>query len=548
MYAEAVAGYARGFTRGATARDAWDDSWYEGSLSDIVSSSAGGYGVAVTADTVINCGVVFGAINYRANIFSQCQPSVIQKLANGRKDLPDSPVWALLRDPEPETNLTGVAWRHLMMFWVQLYGNAYAQIIGGPSYFAERLMPMEPWNVSVVGNRPNGANVYEYADPMKNGAKVTLNQEKVLHFRGPSTDGHQGLAMWRLIRNAVAIAQLAEAHTSASLRKGNRLAGFLVPKGDAGGDDQRKALAASVNEAFAGPSNTGQLGVLPYEVEFQPAATNNREAQLLELRDWQVGDILRFLGIPGVVVGYGDKTATYASAEAFFEDAKRCVLPWVVNFEAQEEKQLLLRGSGQQVKHNLDAVLRADTSARYEALSKATGGRGWVTPNEAREMEDMSRIETDPTMDQVAPAANASPNDPERQGAPPAGRKLPAPPPPADDAANEARDWHRRQMAVTLAAREVRKEIKAISGSGANGGQGAALRFAKDPAGWRAWATDYYAKHAPHVAALPGMNEGKAREYCDGQLAALLGGGVAATEAWETEATARLAWMILGEE
>ena len=73
------------------------------------------------------------------------------------------------------------------------------------------------------------------------------------------------------------------------------------------------------------------------------------------------------------------------------------------------------------------------------------------------------------------------------------------------------------------------------------------MRFAKDSAGWKAWAAGFYLKHQEQVAAIPGLNEGKAREYCDAQLEALMAGGVAVVETWETEVPPRLAAMILGE-
>jgi HK97 family phage portal protein len=547
IFADAVSGWTGAKAHAGGGWDAWDDRWYTG---DLTTMGAYPGGTAVSAETMLNCGVVLAAVRFRANIFSQAQPSVFRQLKVGREDVPDSPVRAVLRDPC--TWLTGVRWRHLQMMWGQTWGNAYSEIIFGRGATAEELRPINPGLVSVAEQRNDGSLVYQIQPGKIGDTPRRLGQENLLHFRGPSMNGVTGLPMYSIIRNAIGIAMLAEKHTSMSLKKGSRLAGLLIPKGDIGSDDPekgRKLLADSVNKAFGGVENTGTMGVLPYEVDFKPMAQTNVEAQLIELRDWQVGDLLRFLDVPGVVVGYGEKTATFASADAFFEEARRCVLPWVVNFEAEEEKALLTRGGGLQIKHNLDAVLRADTATRYEALFKAAG-RAWLTGNEVREIEDYNPITDDDSMDTVAPPPNTNGSTPSGDPGSEAPPKQLGPPPTRPKptatmsdplATPEALNW---QFAYADAERTVRREVLSIKGS--KGAPGAAQRFASKPDAWKAWAASYYEKHAVFVASLGRMTEATAREYCQGQRDALLAGGVGVVETWEETAVPRLASLILG--
>jgi HK97 family phage portal protein len=538
IFSGAVSGF-----RGIRAEtDAWspmDDRWYTNDLGTMV-----GGGVGVSAETMLNCGVVLAAVRFRANIFSQSQPEVISKVNGVRVELPDHPVRAVLRDPNAWQ--TGVRWRHLMMMWAQTWGDGYSEIIGTTQSFADELRPLNPGLTRVLDQRSDGSLRYEIRDTVGGQPRI-LGQESVLHFRGPSMDGFSGLKMYRLIRNCVGIALLAEKHTSTFLSKGARIGGFLVPKGDIGDDGKRKELADSVNAAVGGPNQTGTLAVLPYEVDFKPGMQDNQKAQLLELRDFQVGDCLRFLDVPGVLVNWGEKTAGYASTQAYFEEGKRCVLPWVVNFEAEEDKALLPRGTPLQIKHNLDAILRADATTRFEAMSKATGGRGWITVNEARTIEDMNRIEDDESCDEIPPAPNQNGTEsagsapPKPAPAPPGPRPAPKPAPAEDDGA-DALLW---QFASADASRAVRREVLSIRGS--KGVPGAAVRLAGKPDKWKAWAIEFYDKHAAFVSTLGRMTETTARDYCDGQREALLVGGVAVVETWETEAVPRLAALILGE-
>jgi HK97 family phage portal protein len=531
---------ALGGFRATSAWDVTDPRWYQEELGGVSSSAVG-----VSPETLFNCGVVLAAVRFRADLWSQSQPSVVRRVGQGRREYVDNHyAQTVLRDPC--VWMTGVRWRHLMMIRAQL-GNAYALIEGGPTSFVDELRPTT--RIKIKDQNADGRLVYEYRP--QNGPVENLGQERVLHFRGFSTDGVQGLAMHVLLRNAVGIALLAERHTATFLRKGSRIAGLLIPTGDIGGKEKRKELADSVNEAFGGPENTGTMGVLPWQVDFKPISMDNQKAQLLELRDFQVGDILRFLGVPGVVVNWGEKTATFASAEQFFEEARRCVLPWVVNFEAEEEKALLPRGSNLSIKHNLDAVLRADTEKRYRANFQAAGGP-WMTGNEIRAIEDQNPITDDPRMDKVGGTANtnvAAPeatNDaPEDSPKPPPQfpPKKPMPEPPPDDGEADAVARLRFSAAVAwtdIAARVVRREVSGLRVSAAH--------FARDPAGWRKWLAGYYDKHAAHMAEALHVSEAQAQAYTDEHREALISSGLSVVETWEAECIPRLASLALGED
>lgn len=507
-----------------------DDRWYQPNLGGLSPA-----GVMVSEYTIFLCGVVLAAVRWRADIFSQAQPSVIRRRGKTREEVPDHYAQRVLR--KPCLWQTGVRWRHLQMVRMQL-GNSYCRIVGSSRAVVEELRPVETDRMHVKSQRPDGSLVYEYTPPAAVGPPETLGQEQVLHLRGFSLDGREGVAMYDLIRNAVGIALQAERHTSTTLRKGARIAGLLIPEGDVGGDEKRKELADSVNAVFSAHENTGAMGVLPWGVKFQALSMDHQKAQLLELRDFQVGDILRFLGVPGVVVGWGEKTATYASASEFFEEAKRCVLPWVVSVEAEEQDALLPPDTDLSIKHNLDAVLRADTTKRYEALQKATG-RPWMTGNEARAIEDMDDIADDPTMDKVAPPPNMTadsggePVDEEApSSAPPAGpRRVTEDEEEAAALAAAAERFRRSafQAWTDIGGRVVRRELSEVS---------AALgrpRY-RDREAWGAWVARFYDQHEEHVAEALHLAPYQAREFAERRRAELLAGDAAAVlAAWTAE-------------
>lgn len=516
-----------------------DERWYTRDLSGYVIET-GGSGVPVSADSIMRCGTVLAAVRFRGDSWAMCPPSTFRKTARGREEEPTHYSQLVLRNPNKRQ--TGNRWRHLNGVWLATWGNAYNEIVSLGKSFADELRPLHPSMVEIPRDQPrtDGSLVYVYRVPGKEPRRI--GQENMLHFRDVSTDGISGLEMYRLIRNLVGIALLAEQHASTFLRKGTRISGLLVPSGPLG-PDQRAELVRSANSDLGGTGATGALGVLPYGVDLKPLSLSNRDNQFGELSDQVVGMILRALGVPGVVVGWmGDKTATYASADAFFEKGgiKHCVLPILANVEAEEEKALLLPESGLQIKHNLDSLQRANWKDRIAGLVQATGGP-ILSVNEAREIEDYNQVD-DPRFDKPHIPSNMvggaeEPGEPADESMPPA--QMPKPPMPDDDpdasAVGPSLVEERLSRYETSAAqRVVRREMVALA---------KAPKFARDKDGWRAYVLEFYGKHAAHVAEIMMLAEDKARDYCDRQASTLLAEGAGAAEHWERDIPPRLVAM-----
>ncbi len=513
-----------------------DDRWYTSGLG--LQTDAG---ITLSAESILRCGTVLAAVRFLADAWAMCPANVLRKTARGTEE--DSTHYAQLVLRDPNAWETDYRWQHLNMTWAATWGNAYNEIVGDNGAFVAELRPRHPSFIHVKDQRADGSLVYEYAPPEGGGPRL-IGQERILHFRGLSTDGMTGVPIYQLIRNTVGIALAAERHTATFLRKGSRIAGLVTaPQG--AGDDKQKELAANLTASLGGPNAAGTFGVVPFGIEVKPIAFNNRDSQLLELTDQTVGSILRFLGVPGVVAGYADKTATYASAKEFFESGgiKHCVLPWVKNFEAEVSKALLVRGDGREIKYNLSVLLRASTKDTYEALLKAIG-RPFMTGNEGRRIIDMNPIEKadDPTMDQcVLPKNTGTGDQAENQDvAPPLpprrGSVRPAPMDEQDEQAR-SRGW---QFALDAAARVVRRELAAL--------RDRAPLAARDREAWASWVGSYYARHGAHVTEMLHVPEAAATRYCENQRDTVLAQGLAACEAWEETVPYRLAAMAYGEE
>jgi HK97 family phage portal protein len=512
-------------------------------------------GIWVSQDTMLRCGAVLGALRFMGDAIAMCEPHVFEFNGLERKVDDSHYLNPVLEQPNAYQN--GYRWRHLMMVWLGMWGNAYNRIVGSPTSVVRELRPLHPSRVMILDQMSDGSLLYQYS-PIR-GPAERIQQQEMLHFRGISSDGQSGLKIFNLIRNAVGIALSAERHISTFLKKGTRVSGVLSPTGNIG-KEERTALAESWNEAFGGAEHTGTVAVLPSGVDFKAMAMDNAKAQLVEIMDWEVGDMLRFLGVPGVVVNYADKTSTYASAEAFYEKGgiKHCVIPWIKNFEEEFEFSLLRSGSNREIRFSLEVLLRSNTPDRFGANVKACGGP-WETRNEIRTREGLNRLD-DPEMDKVLPPPGVTPlgdaGAVDAAGAPvttpaPAGPGSPPPENPIEDQEDDAAaqlqrmEATARRLAEQAASRAIRREIAAIQGG--NGRVGAAVKLARDPEKWNEFLTTFYAEHAVFLSESLGISHWNASAYCFSQLSRLKDKGVLGLEKVEETSTPQLVAWVMGE-
>lgn len=545
----------------AAGPSATDDFWYRDVSGYVVES---GVGMGLSADTIFRAGVVLAAVNWKANVAAVCPPQVMLRTATGRRAAPDHPAQRVLRNPN--AGMTGYEWAHLNVVWRSTWGNSYNRIVAGRDYFAEQLIPMHPSRVRIVDQKADGSRVYEYRGPR--GQTETLGQDQVHHYFGISLDGQGGAPIYQLIRNCVGIALLAQRHVGTQLRKGTRLAGILSPTGPTT-DQQQNDLVTSWNATFGGGDASGTVGLLPHGVEFKPISMDNQKSMLVDLMNHHIEEALRFLEVPGVAIGYqGDKTATHAAAETFFQDGaiRSCILPLITSMELRESKALLPDGDQHYVKRNLDVLDRANTTKRIAALVASCGGP-FLSVNEVREVEDWDP-DPDDDANKIRQPLNSPPGgaDPEQpKTTTPKAPAKPKPQPQDDeeqaraaadvarleeaerDAETAALRARARELALALAGRVISKEVRAIRGAlvRTTRGKVESTMLAAGGEPWAKWVAEFYEDHAGYVAEVLRIAPEPARQYATEQAASLLASGVGAVETWEETVTPRLAALAL---
>lgn len=531
----------------------YDSRFFESLGTPWAQSDAG---IGVSPQVALTIGVVYRAVNVLAHAVATVPLVIMRETEDGEKERARAhPQYRLLHD-EANGWTTSFRFRHLCVVRMLLWGNFYAELLPG-YYGPAQMVPLDPNGTRVADQLGDGRLVYVTPGKRPGERERTLMQEEVLHVRGMSLDGKSGIPLTTFARNAMGLALAAEKHGSLFMRRGAQFSGILTTEKPMS-PTERAANEKAWNEARGGIAGSGGVPLLEGGMKFDQTSSTNRDSQWTEARDFQIAELgPRYLGVPGLLCGYPDKTATYASAQEMRQVFVDTGVTPITDSIAAEMTRSVVTGTreGYYASFLLEGLLKGDLKTRYEAHRTAIM-TGWKSRNEVR------RIEGDnpgpPELDEFFEPLNLGktgddgtetpPRSPQRKREPDDSEDADddqdavavAPIAPAVPSAAEAR---LRELGAAEARRLLRREVSAIVGSGAQ--KGAARRYAADPSGWRAWLAEFYGGHAANVSDGLCVPYGVAKAYCDEQQARLME-SVAAVERFEAEALPRLMAMIGG--
>jgi HK97 family phage portal protein len=347
-----------------------------------VSSS----GVRVDWKTSLQASVVLACARVISEGLSQI-PFRLMRTADGRREpATDHPLYDLF---EWQTN----AWQTSTEFVDQvgihlaMTGNAYVWInrVGG------RPVEMFAWPPSAVESTLSGFLI-RYTLTLADGRRVAVPASDIWHLRGPSWEGWVGMDVVNLARESIGLSLAAEKVVSANMANGAKLSGILTTDASLS-KEQRAALRESWQESQAGASNAGKIAVMSNGMRFAAMQSTAVDAQQIENRKFAVEEICRAFRVMPIMVGYSDKTSTYASAEQMFQaHVTHTMGPWYRRIERSAAVRFLSddeRGDGYYFKFFAQGLLRGAVKDRGEFYS-GLYNIGAINPNEIRELEDMN--------------------------------------------------------------------------------------------------------------------------------------------------------------
>jgi len=256
------------------------------------------------------------------------------------------------------------------------------------------LLPFEPQQVTV--KRDGWTLSYEVFTDTK--MKQEIPAANMWHIRGPSWNTWEGLGGVKLAREAIGLAVATQDHGARIFKNGAKIGGLLSSDQMLNKDKAREVREAW-DEVYGGNENTARTAVVWGGLKYEAMQMLNDNAQFNETRKFQVEEVCRAFRVMPIMVGYSDKTATYASAEQMFlAHVVHTMGPWYARIERSANKFLLSKKekeSGHYFKFLTQALMRGASKDRAEYYSKALGSGGapaWMTQDEVRGLEELKRL------------------------------------------------------------------------------------------------------------------------------------------------------------
>lgn len=295
----------------------------------------------------------------------------------------------------------------------------YLAVLKKPNHYQNRIKFIEQWvsskllygNTYVLKERDRSGIVVKMhiLDPqlvmplMADDGSVfySLNQDKLIGLEAPQTlpaseiihDRHiclfhplVGISPIYACGVSATMGNIIQRNSAEFFAGNSKPSGLLIAPGNIS-PEEAKRMQENWNKAR---QSGGGIQVMANGLKYEPMTINAGDSQLIEQLKWTVEDVARAFNVPLFKINAGP-APTYNNIEAlnqaYYSD---CLQTLMETIELCLDEGLELP-EGMSVDFDLSGLLRMDTTARYEAHSKAIGA-GWMSPNEARQAENLPPV------------------------------------------------------------------------------------------------------------------------------------------------------------
>ena len=150
-----------------------------------------------------------------------------------------------------------------------------------------------------------------------------------------------------------------------------------------------KAEKDAVKAQFKASVQAGDVFVTGRDWEYSMLSAKANEAGMIDSLRWGIGDAARFYGVPGDMIDAEVSSGSITYANITQRNLQFLIMNLGPAIARREAALSSLLPNPRFVKLNTGALLRMDLRSRYESHKIATGGRPFLTPDEARGYENL---------------------------------------------------------------------------------------------------------------------------------------------------------------
>lgn len=371
-----------------TDEKAWDSSLWNLRGSQSLS------GENVTEETALTYSAVWNAITLISGTIASLPLHLIQKQNKTKRYATENKLYNVLHT-QYNPYMTAMAGRECLSSHVLTWGNGYAEkVFNGYDEIIE-LWPIPPNRILHMELREDNKIWYE----IKVGNETKwLPRDLILHIPGLGFDGFVGYSPIAIARKSIGLGMAMETFGSNYFGQGTH-PGVIVSHPGKLEPQTHSNMKKSLTETYSGLGQSHRLMLLEDAMKIEKIGFAPEESQFLESRQFQIPEIARWFNLPPHKLKDLTKSSFNNIESEQISFVTDSILPWLIRFEQNFMMQLLPKAQIRRnfyFKHVVEGILRGSSKNRAD-FYKAAIGSGWMTPNDARELEDM-----DPSNDPLA--------------------------------------------------------------------------------------------------------------------------------------------------
>jgi phage portal protein, HK97 family len=356
---------------------------------------------SVSPDLAMKLSAVYACVYVLSSSVAQLPLHVKCKSGDKVETVKDHPAYYLLHD-SPNAWQTSYKLREYAQSSVLLYGNAYIHIVRDKNGEVVSLESLEPWKVQLLKN--GSRYVYAYYGDDKT---MSLSPDDVLHIKSLGPSIKTGKSVIQTHAETIGLGLDARKFASGFFGGNARPAGILSVKTPLNSNawENFKKMWQTAQEKLRSEENKTIL--LPAELDYKALTVSPVDTELLSMMKLNRSEIAGIFNVPAHMINDLEKATFSNISEQTIQFIRFSVMPWVVNWEQELNRKIFTeaeRKAGYFVKFNLAGIMRG-TAGERATFYHAAITDGWMSRNEARQLEDMNPVDG---LDEMLVSVNAA--------------------------------------------------------------------------------------------------------------------------------------------
>lgn len=368
-------------------------------MQEIFNYSPTASGVNVTPALAMQVASVYACVRLIAGAIASLPLPIYKRTQDGRERI-DHDYWWLLNE-QPCPAFSAHAYWEFQVWQMLLRGSGLSYLYRGPNQMGpiQQIMPLQRENVTIFKYGERSERLGYRIQNADGDGYFNVDQDDVLHFPNAGFDGMDAPSVIAsAARQAIGIAYKADEFSGKFYGSGAHVQYAVTSDKKISPEQQDAFREAFVATYGSGQGPTGRPLMLTEGLKVEQLAMTAADAQLLESRKFQKGDIATAFGVPPHMIGDTEKSSSWGTGieQMGIGFVQYTLMPPMGRIQDELNRKLWPRSMRTFTEFNTDALMQGDSKAQAEYFGKALGGpgsQGWMTLNEVRRLKNLPPVD-----------------------------------------------------------------------------------------------------------------------------------------------------------